>query len=72
MLEVIVKQHLKKAANCDSKAAALIFKYLRESAPGSGDKLGDLVQEFRAVYARQVANDCELPRAKDAEVDDGE
>lgn len=72
MLEVIVKQHLKKAANGDSKAAALIFKQLRENALGTGDKLSDLVQEFRAVYARQVADDCELPPAKDAEVDDGE
>lgn len=72
MLEVIVKQHLKKAANGDSKAAALIFKQLRENASTSGDTLSDLVQEFRAVYARQVADDRELPLAKDAEVDDGE
>lgn len=72
MLEVIVKQHLKKAASGDSKAAALVFNQLRENAPGAGDKLSELVQEFRAVHARHVADDRDLRPASDAEENDGE
>jgi len=50
MLEAIVKQHLNKAANGDAKAAALVLNHLKESKPDVGDKLSDLVKEFRVVH----------------------
>jgi Family of unknown function (DUF5681) len=57
MLEAIVKQHLNKAANGDSKAAAMVLNHLKENKPGIGDNLGESVQEFRAVHNRRVAAD---------------
>lgn len=50
MLEVIVKQHLKKAANGDSKAATMVFDQLKNNNPGAGDNLGNLIREFRALH----------------------
>jgi hypothetical protein len=57
MLEAIVKQHVNKAAGGDSKAAAFVFDQLREDMPGVGDRLSDLVQEFRAAYSRRMIED---------------
>jgi hypothetical protein len=57
LLEAIVKQHLNKAANGDSKAAAMVLNHLKENKPGAGDNLSELVQEFRAVHNRRVAAD---------------
>jgi hypothetical protein len=57
MLEAIVKQHLNKAANGDSKAAAIVLNHLKENKPGVGDNLSELVQEFRAVHNRHAAAD---------------
>lgn len=57
LLEAIVKQHLNKAANGDSKAAAMVLKHLKENKHGVGDNLSELVQEFRAIHNRRVAVD---------------
>jgi hypothetical protein len=57
MLEAIVKQHLNKAANGDSKAAAMVLNHIKENRPDVGDNLSELVQEFRAVHNRHEAAD---------------
>jgi hypothetical protein len=57
MLVAIVKQHLNKAANGDSKAAAMVLNHLKENKPGVGDNLSELVQEFRLVHNRHRAAD---------------
>jgi hypothetical protein len=57
MLEAIVKQHLNKAANGDSKAAAMVLNHIKENGPDVGDNLSELVQEFRAVHNRHEAAD---------------
>ena len=57
LLEAIVKQHLKKAANGDLKATAIVFNLLKESDSGAGDNLRDLVQEFRTLHARHLTAD---------------
>jgi hypothetical protein len=57
MLVAIVKQNLNKAANGDSKAAAIVFNHLKENKLDVGDNLSELVQEFRAVHNRHEAAD---------------
>src|ERR1700733_181092 len=61
MLVAIVKQHLNKAANGDSKAAAMVLNHLKEIKPGVGDSLSELVQEFRALHNRHVRTDLDRP-----------
>jgi hypothetical protein len=55
MLRAIIKQHLNKAAAGDAKSAAIFFNALRLWKTDSGDKLGALVQEFRALHLRHKA-----------------
>jgi len=67
MLVAIVKQHLNKAANGDSKAAAMVLNHLKENKPGVGDNLTELVQEFRAVHNRHRAADGDRSESGDTE-----
>jgi Family of unknown function (DUF5681) len=67
MLVAIVKQHLNKAANGDSKAAAMVLNHLKEYKPGVGDKLSELVQEFRALHNRHQVADADLSESGNAE-----
>jgi hypothetical protein len=67
MLVAIVKQHLNKAANGDSKAAAMVLNHLKENKPGVGDNLSELVQEFRALHNRHRAADGERSESGNTE-----
>ncbi|HXC43334.1 MAG TPA: DUF5681 domain-containing protein [Candidatus Dormibacteraeota bacterium] len=57
LLVAIMKQHLNKAANGDSKAAAMVLNLIKENKLEVGDNLSELVQEFRAVHNRHAAAD---------------
>jgi len=59
MLRAIVKQQLNKAASGDLRAMAVLFSVLKSYRPDSGDNLSELVQEFRALYARRAASEEE-------------
>jgi Family of unknown function (DUF5681) len=59
MLEAIVKQLLTKAASGDPKAMTILYRVLKEIPPASGNKLSELVQEFRAVYDRHTTKESE-------------
>lgn len=57
MLRAILKQHLNKAASGDARSATLLFNTLKFQEPEVGDNLGALVQEFRAIHARNMVRD---------------
>lgn len=64
-LEAIVKQHINKAAQGDAKSTALVLSVLRPGENGQGDKLHELLQEFREKNRRHVADDGPGRAAKD-------
>ena len=54
MLRAIIKQHLNKAAAGDGRAAATLFSALKSYKSNSGDNLGALLLEFRALHLRRI------------------
>src|SRR5947209_9969415 len=72
LLEAIVKQHLNKAAGGDSKAAALVFKHLREIKSECGDNLSEFVQEFRSLHHGHRAVDKHRSNVSDGEAGEEE
>jgi hypothetical protein len=54
LLRAILKQHANKAASGNSRSAILLLNELKFRDSQTGDNLGLLVQEFRAINARNV------------------
>jgi hypothetical protein len=54
LLRAILKQHANKAASGNRGSAALVLNELKFRNAESGDNLGLLVQEFRAINAQNV------------------
>jgi len=56
MDEAIAKQFAAKAAGGDHKALRLVLDQINAGRPASGDKLANLIQEFRTINARHEAS----------------
>ena len=56
-LEAIVKQHVNRAASGDPKSTAIVLDVLKPAETDQGNKLPELLQEFREKNARHVAAD---------------
>ena len=65
MTRAIVKQLLNKAANGDWRAAAILFNALKLHKPDSGDNLGPLLQEFRALHLHRAGSESDEGRETD-------
>src|SRR5437016_4200428 len=65
MLEAIVKQHISRAAKGDPRSTAMVLEVLKPSEIDQGNKLPELLQEFREKNARHVAVDRKREQATD-------
>lgn len=57
MLRAVFKQLLNKAASGDARAAAIFISALKLYKPDSGDNLGVLLQEFRALHFTRIESE---------------
>lgn len=67
LLQLIVTQNLNLAAKGDSKAFSNFLKAVKTHPPASGDNLGALVQEWRAIHERRKAADHERDKVSEIE-----